>query len=188
MAQLSSTRIQGIGCGSAPLGRNTNQRGRLTTPISPSVEPIPSRPPTRSPPRSRRSSAPSTPTPAAPAAPPVRPQRRAQRLHQGEQRRALMPDLVHERRRDAVADHPLAGHPDQGDRVLAAAGQPGPGPADRRARAAVQVADHRGSVEEAAGQPQRVGGGMSSPRARHRSVLTALGDDLGEQVELRQRV
>ena len=41
MAQLSSTRIHGIGCGSSPLGRNTNQRGRLTTPTRPSVDPMP---------------------------------------------------------------------------------------------------------------------------------------------------
>ena len=41
MAQLSSTRIQGTGCGSSSGGRKTKPRGRLTSPISPSVDPIP---------------------------------------------------------------------------------------------------------------------------------------------------
>ena len=81
------------------------------------------------------------------------------------------------------------GHPDQGDRVLAAAGQAGPGPPDRRPGTAGQVADQRRRVEEAAGQPQRVGRQHVQPGKPHaRPVLAALGDRLGEQVELREHL
>ena len=103
MAQLSRTRIQGIGCGSSSDGRKTNPRGRLTSPIRPSVEPIPIRRSTSSPRRSRRSSGPSAARPAGRLAAPVRPQVGPQRLDQPEQRGALVADLVHQRRRDAVA-------------------------------------------------------------------------------------
>ena len=41
MAQDSFTRIHGIGCGSSALTRNTKTRGRLTIPMSPSVEATP---------------------------------------------------------------------------------------------------------------------------------------------------
>ena len=43
MAQLSFTRIQGAGCGSSTLIRKTNGRGKLTTPMRPSVDTTPTR-------------------------------------------------------------------------------------------------------------------------------------------------
>ena len=190
MAQLSSTRTHGIGCGSSSDGRKTKPRGRLTSPIRPSVEPIPicaidQKSATISEiQRSQRSQA-----GRGRARAPHRPQLRPQRLDEPEQRRALVADLVHERRRDAVADHPLARDPDERDRVVAAAGQPGPGPADRAAEPAVQRADDRRPVEEPARQEQRLGGRDVEAGQQHPVVvLAALGDHLGEQVELRQRV
>ena len=101
----------------------------------------------------------------------------------------LVPDLVHQRGGDAVADHPLAGDADQGDRVVAAARQPGPGPADGAAQPPVQRADHRRPLEEPARHQQRLGGRDVQPGQQDPVVvLAALGDDLGEQVELGQRV
>ena len=85
------TRIQGKGCGSSALTRNTNSRGRLTIPIRPSVDEIADL--RRSPRRRRRSprsTAPTAPGRARAAGRPVLRllQRRAQRLDQTEQRRA----------------------------------------------------------------------------------------------------
>src|ERR1044072_4420955 len=64
-------------------------------------------------------------------------QHRAQRIDQIEQRRDLMADLVHERRRDAAADHALARHAHDRNRILAAAGH-------ARARAPDRGADGAG--------------------------------------------
>ena len=71
---------------------------------------------------------------------------------------------MHQRGRDAVADHPLPRDPDERDRVVAAAGQPGPGPADRAAQPAVQRADHRRPLEG----PARAGAAPRPPRRRAR--------------------
>ena len=114
-------------------------------------------------------------------------QQRAQRIDQVEQRRALVPDLVDQRRGDAAADHALARHADDGDRIVAAARQAGAGTADRRTRPTVEVADDRRRLVVAARQGQRVGRHHVQPGQPDPAVvLAALGDDVVKQVKLGQ--
>ena len=105
---------------------------------------------------------------------------------QSEQVGPLVPDLVDQGGRDAAADHPLAGDADDRHGDLRAARQPGAGAADGGAQAAIQVADDRRGLVEAAGEFQRVGGEVveaGDPDAG--LVLAALGEDFREDLEVR---
>ena len=87
---------------------------------------------------------------------------------------------------DAAADHPLARNPDHRDWILAASWEPSPRSPDRRAHATIEVADHRrGLVIPRQGQGVR----RYDVKARQPDALfgfATLGDDLVEEVELRQ--
>jgi len=98
-----------------------------------------------------------------------------------------VPDLVNQRRGDAVPDHAFPGNPNDRDRVIAAARQPGAGAPNRRADAPIQIADHRRRLIVATREIERVGGrhiqaGQPDPGL----VFAALGDDVVKQIELIQ--
>ena len=135
MAQDSFTRIHGNGCGSSGFIRKTNARGRLTIPMSPSVEATPILATAQK--SATISAAQRSTASQAGRWPGARArcllERGAQRFHQAEQRRRLVANLMDERRGDTEADHPFPRDADDAGGVLAAAGQPGPGPADRTA-------------------------------------------------------
>jgi hypothetical protein len=115
-----------------------------------------------------------------------RPQRLAQGRDEAEQGGCLVPHLVHQRRGQPGADHALARDADQRDRIVPAAGQAGVRPADRRARPARQIADHRRRLEQA-GQGQGVARHLVEPGQPDPGVgLAALAHGLAEDVELRE--
>ena len=187
MAVLSLTRSHGVGCGSLRSTRKTKARGRLTTPIRPSVEVTPTRATDQksatiseiqrshivqrsrlgSPSRCRPCNA-------------VRSEGRRSRSAA-----AWCPDLVDERGCDPTPDHALARHLDDCGGI--AAGRPGvacahagwpPGPA-------FEIADDGRQFEEPARQGERVGGDDVEPGQPRSIVLFApLGDDVAEHVEL----
>ena len=79
------------------------------------------------------------------------------------------------------------GHPDDRDRVLAAAGQAGALAADRRAVAPVEIADDRRRIVVRRRQGQRVSRDHVEARQGQPVVeLAALAQNVGEDVELRQ--
>ena len=169
--------------------RNTNARGRLTTAISPSVAAMPTRATDqKSATISEIQRSHSCQTNCADVASRcIRRNAGRSEADQVQQRRRLVPDLVHQRRRDAGADHALARDADDGDRVLAAAWHARARAPDRGADVAVEVADDRRRLV-VAGQRQRVGGDHVEAGQPHAGfVLAALRDDVGEGVELDQR-
>ena len=86
-----------MGCGSAPGGRNTKNRGRLTTASSPNVEAMPSLPiDQKSATHSEYRALEARPRDDGPAAPTALADLLTQGLDQPEQRGALVPDLVDE--------------------------------------------------------------------------------------------
>ena len=93
-------------------------------------------------------------------------QDRAQRVHQVEQGRALVANLVDQRRGDAAADHAFARDADDARRIAAAAGQAGARPADCSADAAIEVADDRGHLVVAARQREASAETTSSPESQ----------------------
>jgi hypothetical protein len=114
------------------------------------------------------------PVPETPGRPQLRPladvpQPVAQGLHEVQKRRTLVPDLVNERGRDAVADDPLARDPDQRDRIVAPARQPGP-------RAAYGAASPRWS-EQTRTDPKATRPGDETPwRSRRADARTRTED------------
>ena len=113
-------------------------------------------------------------------------QNRPQRIDEIEQSRSLVPDFMHQRRRDAGADHALARHPYDGDRILAAAGQARARAPDRGADVTIEIANDRRRLVIAR-QLQRIGGDDIEAAQPHAGlVLAALRDDVGKHVELGQ--
>ena len=182
----------GIGCGSSALTRNTNQAGRLTTPIRPSVEPIAEL-------RDRPEVGDDLRDPALPEAPGARSLRRGPPgVARGSTARSDATSSS-----SAAAWWPTSWTSDDaipwptirsrgtrtiGHRVLPAAGQARARAPDRGARPAREVADDLRLLEVRAGQAERVRRQHVEAREPDAGVvLAALRDQLGEQVELRQR-
>ena len=111
---------------------------------------------------------------------------RLQRGNQSEKSRSLMAHFVDQGGCDAAADHPLARNADHRDWILAASWQPSPRSPDRRADATIEVADHRRGLVVLR---QRQGVRRYDVKTRQPDALfgfATLGDDLIEEVELRQ--
>ncbi len=98
-----------------------------------------------------------------------------------------MPHLVDQRRSDPIPDHSFPRDANDRDRVLPSSRQSGVCPTDRAAQPAVQVADHGRWPEVVRSDVQGVGRGDIQPGQPHTDpMLTALGHDIGEQIELGQ--
>src|SRR5262249_42297593 len=115
-------------------------------------------------------------------------QDRANGFDQIKQCRSLMADLVHQRRTDPAADHPLARYANDCDRVFAPARQSRSRPPDCRAVAAIEIADHRRWVVITARERERIGRDRIEPREPDTGLAFAsLCQGICEDVELRER-
>src|SRR5258706_2616059 len=115
------------------------------------------------------------------------PQNGPQRIHQIQECRGLMTDLVNEGGSDSAAHHPFAGDSNDGGRILATARKPRSGSADRGTVAAIQVANDWGRSVVTSGNRDCVCGcNIKSGEPYADFTLTALRHHGCKNIELRE--